>query len=409
MNPHPAGIEPSLADATAGQQQRFAHAFDLIQRAIANRAFPGAAIAVVSHGQLLAWHAFGRFTYDPAAPEVRRETLWDLASLTKPIATVSMAMLLFERGLLPLDVPVANLLPHFADVCSEPGGPFKPSFGLSGVVPTASFDDTQRGWRQSVTVAMLLAHSSGLPAHRKFYLETSGREAIQTAARRLPLEAKPGTRAEYSDMGFILLGELLEQIAGEPIDRFCQREIFAPLNLNMSYTPHPSIRSAIPPTVNDLTYRHRIVQGEVNDENASAMGGIAPHAGLFSDVLSVARFAECLLRDGPPLFRPQTVELFTARQPAPATGSAALPVTTPAPPGTSRTLGWDTPSPPSQSGTLFSARSFGHLGYTGTSLWCDPERRLSVTLLTNRTWPDSTNQAIKQLRPPLHDAIVRAL
>jgi len=345
----------------------------------------------VSHGELLAWQPFGRFTFDSAAPEVQRETPWDLASLTKPIATVSMAMLLFERGQLPLDEPVADLLPHF----TEPGGPLKPSVGLSGVVPPSSFEDTQRAWRKSVTVAMLLAHSSGQPAHRKFYLETSGLEAIQAAARLVPLEAKPGTRAEYSDIGFILLGELLEQIAAESIDRFCQREIFAPLNLNMNYAPHPSIRSAIPPTVNDLTYRHRIVQGEVNDENASAMGGIAPHAGLFSDVLSVARFAECLLRGGPPLFRPQTVELFTTRQATP--------------PGTSRTLGWDTPSQPSQSGTLFSACSFGHLGYTGTSLWCDPERHLSVTLLTNRTWPDSAIQAIKQLRPPLHDAIVRAL
>ena len=266
---------------------------------------------------------------------------------------------------------------------------------------------------------MLLAHTSGLPAHRKLYLETSGREAIQTAARRTPLEAKPGTRVLYSDLGFILLGELLEQIAPAPtagsaalpnapaagsaalpvtaesLDRFCQREIFAPLKLNMSFTPHPSIQSAIPPTANDLAYRHRIIQGEVNDENASAMGGIAPHAGLFSDALSVARFAECLLRGGQPLFRPQTVDLFTARQTAP--------------PATSRTLGWDTPSPPSQSGTLFSARSFGHLGYTGTSLWCDPERQLSVTLLTNRTWPDSSNQAIQQLRSPLHDAIIRVL
>ncbi len=395
MNQPPAEAEPTLADATAGQQQRFAHAFELIQQAIANRVFPGAALTVVSHGQLVAWKGFGRFTYDPAAPEVRCETLWDLASLTKPIATVSMAMLLFERGQLPLDAPVADLLPHFADIGSEPSGPFKPSFGLGGVVPTDSFKDTQRAWRQSVTVAMLLAHSSGLPAHRKLYLEASGREAIHKAARRVPLEATPGTRAEYSDIGFILLGELLELIAGEPIDRFCQREIFAPFNLNMSYAPHPSLRSAIPPTVNDVNYRHRIVQGEVNDENASAMGGIAAHAGLFGDALSVARFAECLLRDGTPLFRPQTIELFTVRQPTPA--------------GTSRTLGWDTPSPPSQSGTLFSARSFGHLGYTGTSLWCDPERQLSVTLLTNRTWPDSANQAIKQLRPPLHDAIVRAL
>ena len=442
-SPAPAGAEPILADETSGQQRRFAHAFELIRQAIANRVFPGAVLAVAHRGRLLAWHAFGRFTYDPASPEVRRETLWDLASLTKPIATVSMAMLLFERGQLPLDTPVAGLLPHFA------GGPFKPSLGLSGVVAGAphlpqsadvghatqvdDLDALQRAWRHSVTVAMLLTHTSGLPAHRKLYLETSGREAIQTAARRTPLEAKPGTRVLYSDLGFILLGELLEQIAPAPtagsaalpnapaagsaalpvtaesLDRFCQREIFAPLNLNMSFTPHPSIQSAIPPTANDLAYRHRIIQGEVNDENASAMGGIAPHAGLFSDALSVARFAECLLRGGQPLFRPQTVELFTQRQPSPAAGRAALPVTTKAPPATSRTLGWDTPSPPSQSGTLFYARSFGHLGYTGTSLWCDPELQLSVTLLTNRTWPDSSNQAIQQLRSPLHDAIIRVL
>ena len=373
MNQPPADAEPCLAVATGGQEQRFARAFDLIRRAIANRVFPGAALAVVSRGELLAWQAFGCFTYDSGAPEVQRETLWDLASLTKPIATVSMAMLLFERGRLSLDALPADLLPQFAD----------------------AGDAAQRAWRKSVTVAMLLAHSSGLPAHRKLYLEASGRQAMQAAARSVPLEAEPGSRTEYSDLGFILLGELLEHVAGEGIDVFCQREIFSPLSLNMSYTPHPSIRAAIPPTVNDRTYRHRIIQGEVNDENATAMGGIAPHAGLFSNVLSVARFAECLLRGGSPLFRPETVELFTTRRAGPA--------------GTSRTLGWDTPSPPSQYGTLFSARSFGHLGYTGTSLWCDPERQLSVTLLTNRTWPDCANQAIKQYRPLLHDAIVRAL
>jgi CubicO group peptidase (beta-lactamase class C family) len=386
VNQPQAGAEPNLADATAGQQQRFAQAFELIQQAIANRVFPGAALAVVSRGSLVAWHAFGRFTYDAGAPEVHCETLWDLASLTKPIATVSMAMLMFEREQLSLDAPVADYLHAFADP-----GPVREQPAFDSL---PACDKFQYVWRKQVTASMLLAHSSGLPAHRKLYLETSGRAAIQKAARRVPLEVKPGTRIEYSDIGFILLGELLEHIAGEPIDRFCQLEIFTPLNLNMSFTPHPSIRSAIPPTVNDLTYRHRIIQGEVNDENASAMGGIAPHAGLFGDVLSVARFAECLLGCGPPVFRPATVQLFTACQPAPA--------------GTSRTLGWDTPSPPSQSGTLFSARAFGHLGYTGTSLWCDPERRISVTLLTNRTWPDSCNQAIKQLRPSLHDAIVRA-
>ncbi len=370
-------------DATAAQEQRFAPAFGLLGEAIQRRVFPGAALAVVLRGELLAFRAFGRFTYasdsppnshqdSPLNPEITRETIWDLASLTKPIATTSMAMLLYERGRLPLDAKVAELLPEFAD----------------GATP-------QRAWREAVTVRMLLAHSSGLPAHRKLYLEASGREAVTAAAMRVPLETAPMQRAEYSDIGFILLGELLQRIAGEPLDIFCQREVFNPLKCTFIFNPQPPIPYDVPPTVYDVSYRRRVMQGEVNDENASAMGGIAGHAGLFGDALSVARFAQCLLRCGPPLFQPETVELFTRRQSEPR--------------GTSRALGWDTPSAPSQSGTSFSARSFGHLGYTGTSLWCDPERALSVTLLTNRTWPDARNQAIKELRPLLHDAIVNAL
>lgn len=390
-----------LVDATGGQEHRFARPFRLVDEAIARKVFPGAALAVTVCGNLLAWRAFGRFTYEAHSPStspdltrpdsthpdltntVTRETVWDLASLTKPIATVSMAMLLFERGKLSLDTTVAELLPDFA----------------------ANADLLHRGRREQVTVRMLLAHSSGLPAHRKLYFTADGRETMLAAARRVPLEAAPMERAEYSDIGFILLGELLERVAGEPLDAFCRREIFAPLNLNFTFLPQLSSLTNIPPTMNDTSYRGRILQGEVNDENASAMGGVAGHAGLFGDAVSVARFAHCLLSGGTsggktsrprqPLFRPETIELFTTRQSEP--------------PGTSRALGWDTPSEPSQSGTGFSARSFGHLGYTGTSLWCDPERGLSVTLLTNRTWPDARNQAIKELRPLLHDAIIDAL
>jgi CubicO group peptidase (beta-lactamase class C family) len=303
--------------------------------------------------------------------------MWDLASLTKPIATTSMAMFLYERGKLSLDARVADLLPDFAGT-----------------------ELLHRGWREIVTVRMLLAHSSGLPAHRKLYLTAHGREAMLAAAHRVPLEAAPLERAVYSDIGFILLGDLLEHIAAEPLDAFCHRELFSPINLNFRFTLQPYSIPATPPTTNDTTYRGRVIQGEVNDENASAMGGVAGHAGLFGDALSVARFAHLVLSKGMTpsgqlLFRPETISLFTTRQSEP--------------PGTSRALGWDTPSAPSQSGTRFSARSFGHLGYTGTSLWCDPERGLSVTLLTNRTWPDATNHAIKQLRPALHDAIIDAL
>jgi CubicO group peptidase (beta-lactamase class C family) len=280
-----------------------------------------------------------------------------------------MAMLLYERGKLQLDTPVVKTLPEFADVADRR--------------------------REAVTVRMLLAHSSGLPAHRKLYQEADGRAAMMAAAARVPLEAAPMARAEYSDIGFILLGELLERIAGERLDTFCEREIFEPLKVCMMFVPQSIVKIRIPPTANDTIYRERVVCGEVNDENASAMGGIAGHAGLFGDALAVSRFGQCMLGETSPVFRAETVQLFTTRETRPV--------------GTSRALGWDTPSAPSQSGTKFSGRSFGHLGYTGTSLWCDPERGLSVTLLTNRTWPDARNQAIKEIRPMVHDAIVRAL
>jgi CubicO group peptidase (beta-lactamase class C family) len=155
------------------------------------------------------------------------------------------------------------------------------------------------------------------------------------------------------------------------------------------------LKDSIPPTADDQSFRRRIIQGEVQDENASVLGGVAGHAGLFSTAEDLAIFAHAMLNRGYPILRSDTVELFSRRESAPA--------------GTSRALGWDTPSAPSQSGKYFSGRSFGHLGYTGTSLWIDPERQLSITLLTNRTWPDCANQAIKQVRPAFYDAVVEAL
>ena len=151
----------------------------------------------------------------------------------------------------------------------------------------------------------------------------------------------------------------------------------------------------IPPSAEDNHFRKRVVQGEVQDENASALGGVAGHAGLFSPALDVAQFAHCLLQNGAPLWRSETVALFTRRENSP--------------PGTSRALGWDTPSPPSQAGNFFSPRTFGHLGYTGGSLWIDPERSLAVVLLSNRTWPDCRSEVIKQVRPAFHDAVSKAL
>jgi serine-type D-Ala-D-Ala carboxypeptidase len=250
--------------------------------------------------------------------------------------------------------------------------------------------------RRGVTFHMLLAHSSGLPAYEKLYLRAPTKNELVREALSVPLKNPPGTHAKYSDIGFILLGLALERIAEDTLDRFCQREVFGPLGIvHTVFNPPADWKPRVPPTADDKTFRKRIIQGEVQDENASVMGGVAGHAGVFSSAADVATFAHAMLGGGAPIVRPETLAVFTRRENSPT--------------GTSRALGWDTPSAPSQSGKYFSPESFGHLGYTGTSLWIDPERKLSVTLLTNRTWSDCSNQAIREIRPRFHDAVLEAL
>jgi len=348
------------------QSAVFVRAFDILRKAISLHAFPAVAIAVTRNGQLVASSAMGRLTFDPGS-EVSIDTIFDLASVSKVVATTSMAMILYERGELDMDMPVRTVVPEFAG------------------------EDPRR---DEVTFRNLLAHSSGLPAYAKLFETASTREGLLDAIYGMPLVGEPGTVAAYSDIGFILLGEALSRIANEPIERFCQRNIFGRLGMvRTTFNPPKAWHSAIPPTADDTWFRHRVIQGEVHDENASVLGGVAGHAGVFSSATDVAIFAHALLRGV--LVRPETLSLFTRRQTNPE--------------GTSRALGWDTPSRPSQSGKHFSGASFGHLGYTGTSLWIDPEKQLSITLLTNRTWPDNQNQAIQQVRPEFHDAIVEAL
>jgi len=360
----------NIADPTSTNQDVvFARPLELLRQAVADRAFPGASVAVTSHGKLVCLKAVGRFTYDQTSPAVTAASIFDLASLTKAVATTTMAMILYERGLLDLEMSLASVLPDF-------GG-----------------DDPRR---REVSLHMLLAHSSGLPAYERLFLRAHTRDELLAAALSTPLAADPGSKAAYSDIGFILLGVALERIAGETLDRFCQREIFGPLGMaHTVFRPPLTWWASILPTANDQAFRGRVIQGEVQDENASVMDGVAGHAGLFGTAEDIAIFANVIQQGGGPVLRPETLALFTRREMTPA--------------GTSRTLGWDTPSSPSQSGKYFSAASFGHLGYTGTSLWIDPQRQLSVTLLTNRTWPDCSNQAIKQVRPQFHDAVIEAL
>jgi len=360
-----------LLDAFERQDGIFARAYSILQEAITQSAFPGASVAITHQDRLIALKSLGRFTYENNSPSVGRDTLFDLASVTKVVATTPAAMLLYERGLLELEAPVSAIIPEFNAADKDPR-------------------------RQEVTLRMLLAHSSGLPAYEKLFLKAHSRDEMLHLAFTTGLATDPGTQAVYSDIGFIILGMALERLADEALDRFCQREIFAPLGMtNTAFNPPTEIRAQIPPTADDRAFRHRIIQGEVQDENASVLGGVASHAGVFSTAADLARFAHVMLNPGSRILRAETVARFTRREPAPR--------------GTSRAMGWDSPSGLSQSGKYFSPQSFGHLGYTGTSLWIDPERQLSITLLTNRTWPDCSNHAIKQVRPRFHDAVVEAI
>jgi serine-type D-Ala-D-Ala carboxypeptidase len=344
---------------------------------------------------------FGRSgEFDSQNPHITPATLFDLASVTKAVATTTMAMILHERGILDLNAPIIGTLPEF-------------------LLDSSGKTDSRR---HDVTFRTLLAHSSGLPAYEKLFLKAHSRQELLTAAMSMPLSADPGTRAVYSDIGFIILGIALERIADQSLDAFCRREVFVRLPMaNTTFNPSPTLRPTIPPTADERsgcgadtpvraplksesepgvslssrsTFRNRIVQGEVQDENAYVLGGVAGHAGLFSTAEDVAHFANAMLQGGSSILRPETLALFTRRDSTP---------------GTSRALGWDTPSTPSQSGKYFGPNSYGHLGYTGTSLWIDPDRQLSITLLTNRTWPDCSNQAIKQVRPKFHDAMITSL
>ncbi len=244
----------------------------VLEEAIAARAFPGCVFGVQAGGEVVLQGALGRFTYEQESPAVTAETVYDVASLTKVIATTASAMLLDQRRQLELDTPLGELLPGF-------------------VVGRAHGDAARR-----VTLRHLLAHSSGLPGYVELFRSATTPAALFRACLRLPLEAEPGTRAEYSDPGFILLGKALEVPMRERLAPWLRREVFRPLRMMATgFCPAPGLRSSIPPTEEDTTFRHRRIQGEVQDENAWVLKGVAGHAGLFSNVPDLLRFAGAIL------------------------------------------------------------------------------------------------------------------
>ncbi len=365
----------------------------VIESAIAERVTPGASVLVVRGGGVALREGFGRMRYAEGAPAVTPDTIYDLASLTKVVGTTTLVMMLEEAGRLDISLPVSVYLPEFLDQAPS---------------------DEERGRRAGVTVADLLAHSSGLPAWIQFYLEfdPEARGIPLDRARRLVFDRilgassdyEPRTDSVYSDNGLLLLGEIIERVAGKGLSALVRERITEPLGMDdTGYRPREDLLPRIAPT-EDNPWRGRIVRGQVHDENTVVLGEVAAHAGLFSTTGDLGIFLQMLLNggsmNGERLLRADTISRFTRRA-----GLVA---------GSSRALGWDTPSRtasggPSSAGEHFSASSFGHTGFTGTSIWVDPERDLFAVLLTNRVHPTRDNDGIFRLRPAFHDAVIAAL
>lgn len=340
----------------------------LLDQALTDRAFPGGVVAIGKDGALAHLRPFGHLSYDPGAPEVTRGTIYDLSSLTKVVVTTTMAMVLVDEGKLDVASPVSTFLPDFCG-----------------------------GAKERTTLFHLLTHSSGMEAWAPLYRDFGNRQEFRARVVSMDLAYEPGSRSVYSDLGFFLLGEILEGLAGESLDSFAARRILTPLGLaDTGFRPEPALRPRIAPT-ELCPWRGRVVHGEVHDENAFALGGVAAHSGLFGTATDLAVFAQMLLDGGAygdvRLVSPEVIGNFTRR--------AGVP-------GSTRALGWDTPGDNS-AGRLLSTNSFGHVGFTGTSLWLDPERQLFVILLTNRVHPSRENTLHRKVRPALADLVVEGL
>lgn len=362
-----------LRAADSAASAKLQSAYDVLDRAVADRAFPGGVLVVGYRGELSV-HAFGKQTYDAKSAAVTPDTIYDAASLTKAVVTTTLVAMQVEAGRLALDAPVGRYIPEWN----------------AGPNPE---------WRRRVTLQNLLTHTSGLPAHKDYYLAAKSKRELIAKICNEPLESAPGANSNYSDLGFMLLGEILERVTGRLIAQLARERIFAPLGMaDTTFNPAKSLAKRIAPTENDAAWRKRLLRGEVHDENAFAMGGAAGHAGMFTTAEDLAAFCQMMLDGGiyahQRLLGRGTIAQFTA--PQAVTNNA-------------RTLGWMAPTQDSSSGHFFSPHSFGHTGFTGTSIWIDPDKQLFVVLLTNRVYPTRDNDKITAVRPAVHDAVVQAL
>lgn len=367
----------TLAPAPTSMNDSLEPVYVLLDKAVADGAFPGGVLGVGWNGKL-AVHPFGKLENEGEAYDVDEDSMYDMASLTKAMVTTTAVMMLVEEKRLDLDTPVAHYLPEF--------------------ISTAK-NDPHPDWRARVTVRMLLLHDSGLPGIRQYFKDTKGHDAVLARAMAEPLVREPGTQVEYSDVGFMLLGLIVERLTGQTLDEFAKEKIFNPLGMESTmFRPPKSLREDIAPTEDDTTYRKRMIWGEVHDENAWAIGGVAGQAGLFSTAPDVAVFAQMLLNGGMyghvRLLNRATIQEFTQHV---NIGNSA------------RTLGWDVITDPVHTGKYFSTSAYGHYGFTGTSLWIDPQNDLFIILLTNRVHPTRANEKIRRVRPAVHDAVFETL
>ncbi|MFL5635625.1 MAG: serine hydrolase domain-containing protein [Gemmatimonadaceae bacterium] len=359
----------------------------IVSVAMSEGAAPGVALAVGRYGRLVHLRSYGHIDVAADSPPVTDSTMFDMASLTKVVATTTAAMILEDEGLLNLDSTVRSYLPELNDSA-----------------------------KAKITVRMILTHSGGFEAFYPLWREHHGRADYLAQINARPLVYNPGDSTIYSDWDFILAGLIIERITGTTLDQFLATRVWQPLQMHdTGFNPlaegplpadsactagfradHPLL-GRIAVTELDTVYRHIKVHGVVHDENACALGGVAGHAGLFSSVRDVAIFSQMMLNggqyNGVRLIQPTTIARWTARQSN----------------RSSRALGWDTPSDRSSAGKYFSPRSFGHTGFTGTSIWLDPERGVFVVLLTNRVNPTRANLRHEALRRAIADAVQTAI
>jgi len=364
-------LEPRLGLNNSGLDTAMPAKLDkIVKIAIEEAVAPGVAIAVGRNGHIAYMKGYGYIDWNqPGSPAVDTNTLYDLASLTKVIATTTVAMILEEGGQLDLNRTVASYLPEF-------NSPEK----------------------AQITVRQILTHSGGLEAGANIYATARGREQYLYQINARPLEYTPGANMIYSDWDMILLQLVMERITGKTLDVLAAEKVFRPLGMtDTQFQPPISLRPRIAPTQVDDA-RGGLLWGTVHDENAWAMGGVAGHAGLFSTARDLALFSMMILNGGEGvngirIVKPATIARWTARQ-----GKES-----------SRTLGWDSPEGGSSAGQFFSPWSFGHTGFTGTSIWIDPEKDLFVVVLTNRVNPTRSNTRHVQLRRDVADAVQQAV